>query len=66
MAGAHTPLPGCAAANVSSGTSRGSAWFTSSQLTRSFEWRIGRPGTGLKLDAVIQQSSPTRTAAGSE
>ena len=30
------------------------AWLTMVQLTRSLEWRIGRAGVQLKLEAVIQ------------
>ena len=36
------------------------------QLTRSLEWRMGRPGVQAKEEAVSQKSEPVRMTSGSE
>ena len=65
IAGAHAPHPGSTASYRDPGT-LAKAWPASVQLTRSRECRIGSPGVQLKLEAVSQKSSPTRTTSGSE
>src|SRR5690625_6586637 len=52
-------------ASFSCGTRAGSALVTCSQSTRLRERSTGSPGARLKLEAIIQNSSPTRIASGS-